>query len=91
MNDQVLPLPNPGDWVTIEGAARILGKSKQQVIRYVADQRIRGYRLEGARERLADRVLWKPEVLEFKRAAATFRRPNVAEQVARRAQMATTR
>lgn len=91
MNAQTLPLPNPGDWVTVEGAARILGKSKAQVIRYVADQRLAGYRFEGARERLADRMLWKAEVLEFKAAMAKFRRPGVVEQVARRAAAAAAK
>jgi hypothetical protein len=85
MNAQALPIPNPGDWVTVEGAARILGRSKWQVNRYLADQKIRGYRIEGARDRLADRLLWKPEVLEFKRAQTIVARPGVVEQVRRRA------
>lgn len=86
MNVQTLPLPNPGDWVTIDGAAVILGRSKKQVIRYVADQRIRGYRFEGAGPRLADRMIWRAELEEFKEAQRTLARPPLAERLARRAQ-----
>lgn len=80
-----LPLPNPEDWVTIEGAARILHRSKAQVIRYVADQRLVGYRLYGSRDRLAERVLWRADVEKFRDAQQVIARPGVVERVQRRA------
>lgn len=86
MNVQTLPLPNPGDWVTIDGAAAILGRTKKQVIRYVADQKIRGYRFEGAGPRLADRMIWRAELEKFKAAQQTVRKPPLGERLARRAQ-----
>lgn len=88
MNAQTLPIPNPEDWVTIEGAARLLGRSKQQVIRYVADQRLAGYRVYGARDRLAERLLWRADVERFKEAQRTIARPGIVEQVRRRASSA---
>lgn len=72
--------------MTIDGAAAILGRSKKQVIRYVADQRIRGYRFEGAGPRLADRMIWRAELEQFKAAQQTVRRPPLGERLARRAQ-----
>jgi len=75
--------------VTVDGAARILGRSKRQVIRYLADQRIRGYRFYGSTDRLAERMIWRPELEDFRKAAATFRRPGVVEQVRRRAAAAS--
>jgi hypothetical protein len=86
MNVQALPIPNPGDWLTIDGAAMLLGRSKKQVIRYVADQRIRGYRIDGAGPRLADRLLWRAEVEAFRDAQQTVRRPPLATRLERRAQ-----
>lgn len=86
MNVQTLPLPNPGDWLTIDGAAMMLGRSKKQVIRYVAEQRIRGYRIEGSGPRLADRLLWRAEVEAFRDAQRTVRRPPLPERLERRAQ-----
>src|SRR3982750_2661588 len=86
MNAQQLPIPNPEDWVTVDGACKILGRSKHQVIRYLADQRIRSYRIYGSRDRLAERLIWRHELLEFKAAQAKVRRPGVVEQVRRRAE-----
>lgn len=86
MNGQTLPIPNPDDWVTVDGAVKILGRSKQQVVRYLADQKIRSYRIFGARDRLAERLIWRAELLEFKAAQAKVRKPGVVEQVRRRAE-----
>lgn len=88
MNVQTLPLPNPGDWVTVDGAARLLGKSKKQVIRYLADQKIRGYRFYGATDRLAERMIWRADVEDFRKAQLLVSRPGVVEQVRRRAEAA---
>jgi len=88
MNEQKLPIPNPEDWVTVDGAAKLLRKSKQQVIRYMADQRIASYRIYGSRDRLAERLLWRHDVEGYADALRTVKRPGVVEQVRRRAELA---
>jgi hypothetical protein len=80
---QTLPMPNIGDWCTVRGAAGLLGKSESQVKRYMAEQRIRSYRPLGARDRLAEHLLWVPEVKDFRDAQQKIRRPAAIEAAAR--------
>jgi hypothetical protein len=68
MNDQTLPLPNPGDWCSIRGAARILKLSRRTVERYVALNQLTGYLPFGAPDRIASRILWRPDVDELAKA-----------------------
>lgn len=65
MNNQTLPLPNPGDWCSIAGAARILKKSRRTVERMVANGQLVGYLPFGAPDRIASRMLWRPDVDEL--------------------------
>lgn len=63
MNDQTLPLPNPGDWCTIDGAAEITGRSRRTIARWVDLGTLTGYRIHGAGRRHV--ILWVPEVREL--------------------------
>jgi excisionase family DNA binding protein len=74
MNAQTLPLPNPGDWCAIAGAARRLKVSRRTVERMVMDGRLTGYWPEGAAERPAGAMLWKPQVVELADALNRVRR-----------------
>lgn len=73
MNNQTLPLPNPGDWCTIGGAATLLKLSRRTVERMVADGRLTGYRPYGAPDRVASKLLWLPEVRELAAALERVR------------------
>jgi excisionase family DNA binding protein len=68
MNYQTLPLPNPEDWITVYGAAPILRTSVRTVVRMVQDGRLTGYRIAGAPDRPASRILWRPQVVELAEA-----------------------
>ena len=80
-----LPLPNPEDWITVAGVAKMLGRSQKMVINYLADQRLASYRIQGSRDRLAERLIWRADAERFRDAVKTFRKPGVVEQVRRRA------
>lgn len=59
-----LPLPNPGDWITITGAADLLGCSRRTVGRMVAGGQLHAY---PPRHGLLEQpllLLWYPEVQE---------------------------
>jgi excisionase family DNA binding protein len=66
MNNQALPFPNPGDWVSIAGAAEMLGVSGRTVARMVDDGRLRSFLPEGAFDRPANRILWRADVDDLK-------------------------
>jgi excisionase family DNA binding protein len=74
MNAQTLPLPNPGDWCAIAGAAKRLKCSRRTVERMVSDGRLIGYWPEGAPTRAASALLWKPDVIELADALERVRR-----------------
>lgn len=65
MDNQTLPLPNPGDWLTVGAAATRLRKSRRTVERYVALGTLTGYWPEGAVKRAGSAMLWRPQVLEL--------------------------
>ena len=71
MNAQTLPLPNPGDWTTVDGACEILGVSRRTVARMVAAQVLTAYRVRGAGRR--EILLWVPEVREVAQARKRVR------------------
>jgi excisionase family DNA binding protein len=73
MDAQTLPLPNPGDWLTIAGAMRRLHVSRRTVERMVHDGRLTGYYLEGSPRRVASAVLWRAEVMALAEALARVR------------------
>lgn len=66
--------------MTVDGAAMRLGKSKRQVLRYMADERLRSYRVFGARDRLADRLLWVADVNELRDALRRVKPPTFVDK-----------
>lgn len=75
MNDQTLPLPNPGDWCTIDGAAEITGKSRRTIARYVELGTLTGYKIKGSPRRGV--LLWVPQVRELAGAVERVRQGRV--------------
>jgi excisionase family DNA binding protein len=75
MNAQTLPLPNPEDWCSVAGAARLLGVSRRTVERMVLDGRLTGYTPYGGSHRVSAKLLWMPEVRQLSQALARVRRP----------------
>jgi hypothetical protein len=65
MDNQTLPLPNPGDWVSVAGAAAITRTSIRTITRRIADGRIKAYLPYGAADRPSNYILWRPEVREL--------------------------
>lgn len=63
MNQQTLPVPNPGDWCSIKHAAEVLGVDYQTVWRWRGQQILTPHRALGGTP-----MCWLPEVLELKRA-----------------------
>lgn len=70
MNAQTLPLPNPGDWTTVPGAAQILGVDVSAVRRMIDAGVLTSYEFPGAGTR---RFLWVPEVRELAAARSRVR------------------
>lgn len=68
MDNQTLPLPNPGDWVSVAGAAAITRTSVRTITRRIADKRLKAYLPFGAQDRPSNYILWRPEVVELGRA-----------------------
>lgn len=75
MDNQTLPLPNPGDWLAIAGAAEHLAVSRRTVERMIEDGRLTGYWIEGARDRTAAAMLWRADVERLREALKRVRRP----------------
>lgn len=65
MNNQTLPLPNPADWCSTVGAARLLGLSHRTVCRMISDKRLIGYLPYGATPTPSNHILWMPEVRDM--------------------------
>jgi excisionase family DNA binding protein len=74
MNNQTLPLPNPGDWCAVAGAAQLLGVSRRTVERMIVDGRLVGYVPYGGSRRVASQILWMHEVRDLAAALARVRR-----------------
>jgi excisionase family DNA binding protein len=75
MNNQTLPLPNPGDWCSIAGAARLLRVSRRTVERMIVDGRLTGYTPYGGSHRASAKLLWMHEVRQLSEALSRVRRP----------------
>ena len=75
MHNQTLPLPNPGDWISIAAAAARLEVSRRTVERLIEDGRLTGYWIEGARGRTAAAILWRADVQRLREALERVRRP----------------
>jgi excisionase family DNA binding protein len=74
MQTEKLPLPNPGDWITINGAAELLDCSRRTVERMVDAGTLQ---LHVPRHGEGERVqgwLWYAQVDEVKRARQVLRR-----------------
>lgn len=65
---QTLPLPNPGDWVTTEGAAWLLGVSRRTVERMAAAGTLTAYRPGAGPIERPPAMFWLPEVARVKEA-----------------------
>jgi len=73
MNNQTL-LPNPQDWLSIGGAATLLGVSDATVYRMVSTGILTGYRADNGRGPYkAPVMLWRAEVEGVRFARATLR------------------
>lgn len=72
---QTLSLPNIGDWATIDGAARLLGRDERTIRRMIEDGRLTRYRPYGAPDRTAACLVWIPEARELRDALKRARPP----------------
>lgn len=77
MNNQTLPLPNPGDWCTVDAAALIIGVNRRTVARLVDRGVLRKYSFAGSERGV---FLWKPEVIEYAAAWARIREGELRER-----------
>lgn len=73
MNNMTLPLPNPGDWVSVAGAAAILRCSVRTVTRRVREGRLKAYLPYGARDLPNNYILWRKDVADFGKALKLVR------------------
>lgn len=69
MNQQTLPVPNPGDWCSIKHAADVLGVDYQTVWKWRNTGILTGHRALGGTP-----LCWVPEVLELRAARERARR-----------------
>lgn len=70
MEQQTLPIPNPGDWMTRQAAAHVLGVDPRTVDRMVENRRLTDHRPIGAPQERPPLLLWREEVRELVRARA---------------------
>lgn len=61
---QTLPLPNPGDWITTKGAAFLLGVSRRTVERLAEKGALTPYRPYGALGEVTPVLFWREQVNE---------------------------
>lgn len=80
MNNQTLPLPNPGDWMTLDGAAFLLTVSTATVRRMVRDGVLTEYRPLTRLGMRGPLMLWRPEVNRVLDARLTVRAGRRAER-----------
>lgn len=81
MDNQVLPLPNPTDWMTMGAAAFLLGVSRMTVVRMIRQRTLTAYRPYGAPKEQAPPMLWRPEVNRVLDARLTLRATQRAARV----------
>ena len=73
MQMEKLPLPNPEDWITIDGTAELLDVSRRTVTRLIGANTLTLHR---PRHRKGERVqgwLWYPQVIAYARALSVVR------------------
>lgn len=70
MEQQPLPLPNPGDWMTRQAAAYVLGVDPRTVDRMVLDKLLTDYRPVAKPGEQAPLLLWREQVRDLVRARA---------------------
>lgn len=71
MNNQTLPLPNPGDWITTMGAAFLLGVSRRTVERMAERGTLKPYRPYGAPKEVTPVLFWRQQVNDVLTARLT--------------------
>lgn len=71
MNNQTLPIPNPGDWITTMGAAFLLGVSRRTVERMAERGTLTAYRPYGAPREVTSVLFWRQQVNDVLTARLT--------------------
>lgn len=61
-------IPNPLDWITQTGAAKVLGVHPRTVHRMIVDGYLGVYWPRGGDRELRPKLFWYPEVLELRDA-----------------------
>lgn len=62
MNQQPLPIPNPTDWLSVKGAAFLLGVSPRTVERLAEKGTLKAYRPYGAPKENPAAMFWRDDV-----------------------------
>lgn len=70
MQQQSLPIPNPREWMTRQGAAHALHVDPRTVDRMVEKKQLTGWRPIGAPDEQIPLLLWVAEVRELASARA---------------------
>lgn len=70
MEQQTLPIPNPGEWMTRQAGAYVLGVDPRTVDRMVADGLLTAYRPVGKPGEVVPLILWREQVRELVHARA---------------------
>lgn len=62
MNQTPLPLPNPGDWLTTDGAAHLLGVHRRTLMRMVDIGQLTAYEPGAGFKKTPPLMFWRPAV-----------------------------
>jgi excisionase family DNA binding protein len=69
MQDQTLPIPNPGDWLSATQACAIANVGRSTIYQWIKSGVLTRYEVAGSG------AFWRPEVHELRDAIARVRRP----------------
>jgi excisionase family DNA binding protein len=72
-HEQTLPLPNPGDWLTTDGAARLLGVHRRTVMRMADRGALTAYEPGTGYGMTAPLMFWAAEVAGVRQARERVR------------------
>lgn len=68
MNNQTLPIPNPGDWLTLNAAAEFLGVSRRTLLRMVEKRALTAYSPYGGFREKSPTMFWRADVAVVEQA-----------------------
>lgn len=68
MQQETLPIPNPGDWLTVSATAQALGTSRRTVMRMAARGALRDYSPIGADGEKPTVLFWWADVAKIRAA-----------------------